>query len=69
LAETEFSIVRFKGDKEKAGMVYKGLKPLSAEDIAETIFWVATRPAHVNILDVVLTPSAQANSTLVIRKN
>ncbi len=50
-------------------MVYKGLKPLSAEDIAETIFWVATRPAHVNILDVVLTPSAQANSTLVIRKN
>jgi 3-hydroxy acid dehydrogenase / malonic semialdehyde reductase len=69
LAETEFSIVRFKGDKEKAGMVYKGLKPLSAEDIAETIFWVATRPAHLNILDVVLTPSAQANSTLVIRKN
>jgi 3-hydroxy acid dehydrogenase / malonic semialdehyde reductase len=68
LAETEFSVVRFKGDEEKAKLVYKGLDPLRAEDIAETIYWVATRPAHVNILDIVMTPSAQANSTTVIRK-
>ncbi len=68
LAETEFSIVRFKGDTERAKKAYAGLQPLSAEDIAETIYWCATRPAHVNILDVVLTPSAQANSTNVARK-
>ena len=68
LAETEFSLVRFKGDSEKAKLVYKGLEPLRAEDIAETVWWIASRPAHVNILDVVLTPSAQANSTTVIRK-
>jgi 3-hydroxy acid dehydrogenase / malonic semialdehyde reductase len=69
LAETEFSVVRFKGDEEKAKLVYKGLDPLRGEDIAETVYWVATRPAHVNILDIVMTPSAQANSTTVIRKS
>ncbi|TND02073.1 MAG: short-chain alcohol dehydrogenase [Bacteroidetes bacterium] len=68
LAETEFSIVRFKGDDERAKKVYQGMQALTAEDIAETIFWVASRPAHVNILDVVITPAAQANSTTVIRK-
>jgi NADP-dependent 3-hydroxy acid dehydrogenase YdfG len=68
MAETEFSIVRFKGDDERAKSVYKGLEPLRAEDIAETVWWVANRPAHVNINDIVIMPTAQANSTTVIRK-
>jgi NADP-dependent 3-hydroxy acid dehydrogenase YdfG len=68
MAETEFSIVRFKGDDEKAKSVYKGLTPLSANDIAETIWWVATRPPHVNINDIVIMPTAQANSTTAVRK-
>jgi NADP-dependent 3-hydroxy acid dehydrogenase YdfG len=68
MAETEFSIVRFKGDDEKAKNVYKGLQPLSAIDIAETIWWVVNRPAHVNINDIVIMPTAQANSTTAIRK-
>lgn len=68
MAETEFSIVRFKGDDEKAKSVYRGLTPLSAQDIAETVWWVATRPAHVNINDIVIMPTAQANSTTTIRK-
>jgi NADP-dependent 3-hydroxy acid dehydrogenase YdfG len=68
MVETEFSIVRFHGDEEKAKKVYQGLQPLVAEDIAETIFWVASRPAHVNINDVVITPIAQANTTLSVRK-
>jgi len=69
LAETEFSIVRFKGDEERAKNVYKGIEPLRAEDIAEAIFWAASRPAHVNILDIVLTAGAQANATTFIRKS
>jgi NADP-dependent 3-hydroxy acid dehydrogenase YdfG len=68
LSETEFSLVRFKGDEEKAKSVYRGFEPLHAQDIAETVWWVASRPAHVNILDVVMTPAAQANSTTVLRK-
>jgi len=68
MAETEFSIVRFKGDDEKAKSVYKGLHPLTAQDIAETIWWVASRPAHVNINDIVIMPTAQANATTTIRK-
>lgn len=68
MAETEFSIVRFKGDDEKAKSVYRGLQPLTAQDIAETIWWVANRPAHVNINDIVIMPAAQANSTTTIRK-
>ncbi len=68
MAETEFSIVRFKGDDERAKTVYKGLEPLRAEDIAETVWWVANRPAHVNINDIVIMPTAQANSTTVLRK-
>lgn len=68
LAETEFGEVRFKGDKEKAALAYKGLKALEAVDVAETVWWVANRPAHVNILDVVLTPTAQANTRDIFRK-
>jgi len=68
MVETEFSVVRFKGDDEKAKSVYKGLQPLKAEDIAETIYWVASRPAHVNINDIIIMPTVQANATTTIRK-
>ena len=61
-AETEFSIVRFKGDEEKAKAVYKGLTPLNAEDIADVVEFMVTRPAHVMINDVLLTPARQANT-------
>jgi NADP-dependent 3-hydroxy acid dehydrogenase YdfG len=69
MVETEFSIVRFKGDDERAGKVYNGMQPLKAEDIAETIFWVASRPAHVNINDIIIMPAVQANATTTIRKS
>jgi NADP-dependent 3-hydroxy acid dehydrogenase YdfG len=64
-AETEFSLVRFKGDEARAENVYKGYEPLTAEDIAETIYWVAARPAHVNISDLTILPTAQASATTV----
>ncbi len=63
-AETEFSNVRFKGDDERADNVYKGFDPLTPMDIAETILFVVTRPAHVNIWDLVVTPTAQASATV-----
>jgi len=69
MVETEFSIVRYKGDEERAKKVYAGVQPLTPDDIAETIFWAASRPAHVNISDVILTPTAQANATNVVRKS
>jgi 3-hydroxy acid dehydrogenase/malonic semialdehyde reductase len=68
MVETEFSIVRFKGDEERAQNVYKGIQPLSPEDIAETIYWTASRPAHVNINDIIIMPAVQANATTAIRK-
>jgi len=68
MVETEFSIVRFDGDEERAKKVYQGLQPLKPEDVAETIFWVSQRPAHVNINDIVIMPSVQATATNVIRK-
>lgn len=61
-ADTEFSVVRFKGDAEKANAVYTGYTPLMAEDIADTIWYVANTPAHVCINDLVITCVAQANS-------
>lgn len=67
LVETEFSEVRFSGDKEKAQKVYKGMKPLVAQDIAEIIVFVANRPAHVNILDTIIYPVAQSSATMVHR--
>ena len=60
--ETEFSIIRFHGDKEKADKVYEGIRPLTGEDIARTILWAVTQPAHVNIDEVVVTPISQACS-------
>jgi Short-chain alcohol dehydrogenase of unknown specificity len=68
MVETEFSEVRFKGDKEKADKTYQGLTPLFAEDIAETILFVLNRPNHVNINDIVVMPTAQASATNVYRK-
>ncbi len=65
LVATEFSLVRFKGDETRAEAVYKGYEPLSAQDIAETIYWVANRPAHVNISDLTILPTAQASATTV----
>jgi 3-hydroxy acid dehydrogenase / malonic semialdehyde reductase len=59
-AETEFSIVRFKGDTARAKKVYEGLEALTAEDIAETLVWVASRPAHVCIDELVIKPTDQA---------
>jgi 3-hydroxy acid dehydrogenase / malonic semialdehyde reductase len=67
--ETEFSMVRFKGDKSKADDVYKGFTPLFANDIAETILFMLTRPAHVNIDDVLIMPTAQAFSRVIHREN
>ncbi len=67
MAETEFSVVRFHGDKEKAKNVYKGFRPLTATDIADVIYFVASRPANVNISDIVVTPLAQANTSNILR--
>mgnify|MGYP000500873320 CR=1 FL=1 len=63
--ETEFSEVRFKGDKEKAKNVYKGFDALQANDIAEIIYFVITRPSHVNIEDLIVYPTAQASATVL----
>lgn len=68
LVETEFSLVRFKGAEERAKVVYDGFDPLTPDDIADTIWFVLSRPKHVCINDIVITPTAQANSTNVFRK-
>jgi len=65
LVETEFSLVRFKGDEARANAVYKGYEPLKPEDIADLILFALTRPAHVVVADLVVFPVAQANSTIV----
>ena len=68
LVETGFSEVRFKGDKERANLVYQNFQPLKPEDIADIIRFKVTRPAHVNIADLLVLPTAQANSTIVNKK-
>lgn len=68
MVETEFSIVRFKGDHAKAKKVYEGLDALKAEDIAETIWFAVSRPAHVNINELIVMPTAQATATNIVRK-
>nr|WP_315212825.1 SDR family NAD(P)-dependent oxidoreductase [uncultured Flavobacterium sp.] len=67
MVETEFSEVRFKGDTERASTVYKDIKALQAEDIADIIYFVVSRPSHVNIGDLVVFPTAQASATIVNR--
>ncbi len=67
MVETEFSEVRFRGDQAKAAKVYQNITPLTAQDIAETIVWTATRPAHVQIQTIVLTTIDQASATVVHR--
>ncbi len=66
--DTEFSLVRFQGDQEKASQVYKGFTPLSPKDIAETILFVLNRPAHVNIDDILIMPTSQASARDFDRK-
>ena len=65
--QTEFAEIRFKGDKERAKKVYLGYQPLCAKDIAETIWFAVTRPAHVNIDDLLIMPAAQATATIIDR--
>ncbi len=67
LVETEFSVVRFDGDAERAAKVYEGMTPLTADDIADCIAWAVTRPKHVNIDEMVVRPIAQATATQVAR--
>ena len=68
MVETDFSLVRFRGDAERAGKVYQGVTPLTPDDVADAIVWSATRPAHVNIARIVMTTIDQANSLLFNRK-
>ncbi len=67
LVDTEFSTVRFHGDRERADSTYVGMTPLSGADVAETVLWVASRPAHVNAAEVLLLPADQAAATTVHR--
>ncbi len=67
LVETNFSAVRFKGDAQRAEQVYKGYQPLTADDIADIIYFVISRPYHVNIADLIVMPTAQASSTQVLK--
>jgi len=69
MVETEFSLVRFKGDQERASNVYQGMRPLTGADIADCIVWVVTRPPHVNVDEMVVRPIAQATARDVARKS
>ncbi|HUX93701.1 MAG TPA: SDR family oxidoreductase [Ignavibacteriaceae bacterium] len=68
MVETEFSLVRYSGDNEKAKNTYNGLKPLKAEDVANAVLFCASQPDHVNINEIIITPSVQASSNHVFRK-
>ncbi|MBD0254282.1 MAG: SDR family NAD(P)-dependent oxidoreductase [Cytophagales bacterium] len=68
LVETEFSMVRFKGDTQRADNVYKGYQPLVAEDIADVIWFAVSRPAHVVVADLLIMPTAQASATVVSKQ-
>ncbi len=68
MVETEFSLVRFDGDSKRAANVYKGVKPLTADDVARTIWWALSQPAHVNVNEVVLMPVRQADAFYTARK-
>ena len=66
--ETEFSLVRFKGDHQRASDVYKGFTPLTGDDVANVVYFAATLPGHVNIHDLVITPAAQASASHFLKK-
>lgn len=66
--ETNFSVVRFKGDEQRAAAVYQGIQPLTAQDIADAIAYCVTRPAHVNVNEIVIMPTQQASATMIHRK-
>jgi len=68
LAETEFSLVRFKGDADRAKSVYKGVRPLAAEDVADAVAWAVTRRAHVNVQQILLMPTDQASAHALHRR-
>lgn len=68
LVHTEFSEVRYRGDRARAAATYRGLTPLAAADVAEAVLWVASRPAHVNAAEVLLLPADQAAATVVRRE-
>jgi len=68
MVETEFSVIRFGGDRQRAAQVYEGVTPLSADDIAEAVVWVAQRPPHVVVADMVLLATAQSGATRVARR-
>jgi len=68
MVETEFSLVRFKGDEEKAKSIYHGLTPLSPEDVAESVYWCTSQPKHVNVQEILLMPTDQASVRDVYRK-
>jgi NADP-dependent 3-hydroxy acid dehydrogenase YdfG len=68
VAGTEFSLVRFGGDEERARAVYEGLDPLTPEDVADCVVWAVTRPAHVNVDEIVVRPRDQATTTAFHRR-
>jgi short-subunit dehydrogenase len=69
LADTEFSTIRFSGDKAKADAVYKGMQPLTADDIAESVYWAATLPPHVNVNTIELMPVAQSFAAFQVARD
>jgi serine 3-dehydrogenase len=69
MVETEFSVVRFHGDEDRAKNVYRDMNPLTPDDIAETVVWVATRPPHVCIDEIIIKPTDQASATMVHRRS
>ncbi|OMJ28014.1 putative oxidoreductase [Smittium culicis] len=69
MVETEFSVIRFRGDKQKADGVYRGIEPLTAQDIAELCMFTTSRPSHVEISSMTVFPNGQASATLTHRKS
>lgn len=66
--ETEFSVVRYKGNKEMADKTYDGFEPLKAEDVAESIYFIANQPKHVNIEEILVLPTAQASTSIIFKQ-